>query len=75
MVSREVNTLAFQHTVPVDLVEPTGPDTLVILELNGTRVVARVRPEQARAPGSAMELIFDISKAVFFDPKTEKRLA
>jgi multiple sugar transport system ATP-binding protein len=75
VVSREVNTLAFQHAVPVDLVEPTGPDTLVILELNGTRVVARVRPEQARAPGSAMELVFDISKAVFFDPQTEKRLA
>jgi multiple sugar transport system ATP-binding protein len=75
VVSREVNTLAFQHAVPVDLVEPTGPDTLVIVELNDTRVVARVRPEQAGAPGSAMDFVFDISKAVFFDPQTEKRLA
>jgi multiple sugar transport system ATP-binding protein len=75
VASRPVSGLAYRHAVPVDLVEPTGPDTLVIVELNQTRVVTRVRPEQAQAPGSNMDFVFDISKAVFFDPQTEKRLA
>ena len=75
VVSRHVNGAAFQQAVQVDLVEPTGPDTLVIVELNKTRVVTRVRPEQAQKPGSTMDFVFDTSKAVFFNPQTEKRVA
>ena len=74
-VSRHVNGLAHRRTVPVELVEPTGPDTLVFMQLNETRVASRVRPEQAGPPGSAMDFVFDISKAVFFDPQTERRAA
>jgi multiple sugar transport system ATP-binding protein len=75
VVSRHVDGVAHLRTVPVDMIEPTGPDTLVFMQLNGTRTVARVRPEQAQAPGSSMDFVFDVSKAVFFDPKTEKRAA
>jgi multiple sugar transport system ATP-binding protein len=62
------------HTCKVELVEPTGPDTLVFIRINGEVVCCRVRPEQACRANDSMELAFNLSKAVFFDPKTEKRI-
>jgi multiple sugar transport system ATP-binding protein len=58
----------------VELVEPTGPDTLVFIRINGEIACSRVRPEQACQANDSMELAFNLSKAVFFDPKTEKRI-
>jgi multiple sugar transport system ATP-binding protein len=58
----------------INLVEPTGPDTLLFTELNGTAVCARVRPEHACRAGETMELSMNLSKAVFFDPDSEKRI-
>ena len=75
LVSAHANGFAHRRAIPIEMVEPTGPDTLVFIQLNGTRVVSRVRPEQAPAPGSTVELVFDVSKVVFFDPETEKRAA
>ena len=57
------------------LTEPTGPDTLVLVPLNGKEITCRIHPEHARAPGENIELMFDLSKAVYFDPKTELRIA
>ncbi|MFO1322386.1 MAG: sn-glycerol-3-phosphate ABC transporter ATP-binding protein UgpC [Burkholderiales bacterium] len=74
-VSPHVDGVAHRRSVPVEMLEPTGPDTLVFLQLNGTRVTARVRPEQAKPAGSTMDFVFDMSKAVFFDPTTDKRIA
>jgi multiple sugar transport system ATP-binding protein len=62
------------HRCKVELLEPTGPDTLVFIRLNGVVVCCRVRPDQVRPPGDSMELAFNLSKAVFFDPDTEKRI-
>ena len=59
----------------VEITEPTGPDTLVLIHLNGKEVTCRVHPNEARAPGEDMELAFDMSKVVFFDPKSEARIA
>jgi len=59
----------------VELTEPTGPDTLVLIRVNGTDVTCRVLPQHARRHGEAMDLAFDVSKAVFFEPGTERRLA
>ncbi len=58
----------------VDIIEPTGPDTLIFIRLNGKKVVCRSRPEAAAAPAEMMELMFDMSKALFFDPHTEERI-
>jgi len=54
---------------------PTGPDTLVLVSRNGKPVTCRLHPTQARAAGEETELASDMSKVVFFDPKTEERLA
>jgi len=62
-------------TLPVRLTEPTGPDTLVLVGLNGKETTCRVHPEHAAEPGREMEFMFDLSKAVYFDPATEQRVA
>jgi multiple sugar transport system ATP-binding protein len=59
----------------VEIVEPTGPDTLVTVTLNGVRAVARCHPSAAGHPGSSMQLVLDPSKAVLFDPVSENRLS
>jgi multiple sugar transport system ATP-binding protein len=61
--------------VRVDVIEPTGPDTLVYAQVNGKRIVSRVHPASNPQPLTNMTLLFDVSKAVLFDPKTEERLA
>ncbi|MBN9496183.1 MAG: sn-glycerol-3-phosphate ABC transporter ATP-binding protein UgpC [Alphaproteobacteria bacterium] len=60
--------------VKVDLVEPTGPDTLVFTELNGRRALCRVHPGAEPRPGQSAKLAFDLSKSVLFDPVTGARL-
>jgi multiple sugar transport system ATP-binding protein len=58
----------------VQVVEPTGPDTLVMVPFNDTEVTCRVHPAAARKPGETMPLTVDLSKAILFDPDTETRL-
>ncbi len=65
---------AYARKFRIELVEPTGPDTLLFVRINGETVCCRVRPEQACAAGESMELGFDLSKAVFFDPDSGKRI-
>ena len=65
----------FNAECRVDIVEPTGPDTLVFIRLNDTKCICRVHPGAAAQPGETMHLAFDMSKAVFFDAETEQRIA
>lgn len=58
----------------VEIIEPTGPDTLVFVHLNGKEVVCRVHPLKAKLPGEVQRIAVDLSKAVVFDPKTEARI-
>ncbi len=64
-----------QIEVKVDVIEPTGPDTLVFAQVNGKRTVSRVHPASNPQPDQNMVLLFDVSKAVLFDPATEARIA
>ncbi|MGI4983558.1 MAG: ABC transporter ATP-binding protein [Janthinobacterium lividum] len=58
-----------------DVLEPTGPDTLLFFQLNGARVISRVHPGAVTALGRDVPLWFDVSKAVLFDAATEARIA
>ncbi|MFD2366590.1 ABC transporter ATP-binding protein [Pseudoduganella sp. GCM10020061] len=58
----------------LELLEPTGPDTLAVTTLNGARVTCRIHPAAAAAPGKPLRLAFDLSRAVLFDPATELRI-
>lgn len=61
--------------VRVDMIEPTGPDTLVFSQINGQRLVSRVHPASNPLPHTHLTLLFDVSNAVLFDKVTEERLA
>ncbi len=69
------NPHVVSRSAKIGVVQPTGPDTLVLIHLNGTPVTCRVHPEAAPHPGQSMSLMFDLSKLVFFDPKSEKRIS
>ncbi len=58
----------------IESIEPTGADTLVTARINGVKTVCRVHPKAECQVGSLMPLQFDMSNAVFFDPKTEQRI-
>jgi multiple sugar transport system ATP-binding protein len=55
---------------PVEVVEPTGPDTMIVFTVGGVELIARVRPEDARDAGSSFTFEADMSKAKLFDAKT-----
>lgn len=59
----------------VDIVEPTGPDTLVFTTVNGARVLSRVSPDVRPRPGQTVSLIFDVANALLFDPESGARIA
>ena len=58
----------------VEVVEPTGPDTLVFVELNQTKVCCRLAPDDAPQVGQTLELQFDPSKVLLFDAQSGERL-
>jgi multiple sugar transport system ATP-binding protein len=60
-------------TVQVDVVEPTGPDTLAVFSMGGAEVIARLEPFAATA-GERLRLSIKTDKVVVFDPATETRL-
>ena len=59
----------------VDIIEPTGPDTLVFVKINEKKVTCRVHPNAAKRPGETMKLMLDMSSAIFFDPNTELQIS
>ncbi|MFZ6645525.1 ABC transporter ATP-binding protein [Undibacterium sp. TJN25] len=58
----------------INLVEPTGPDTLLTTRLNGAAVTCRAHPREAVLPGHTMMLSFNLSKAALFDPASGERI-
>ena len=60
-------------TVDIDVLEPTGPDTLAVFSMGGVEVIARLEPFAATA-GESLRLSVKSDKVVIFDPATEQRL-
>jgi multiple sugar transport system ATP-binding protein len=58
----------------VDVVEPTGPDTLVILNADGQMVTARLGARERPTVGDRISLLVDTAAASLFDPATEQRI-
>ena len=59
----------------VEVVEPAGADTYVVTRLGGREVIGRMRSDMQVAPHSTVPFAFNMDKAVFFDPKSELRIA
>ena len=58
----------------VQVIEPTGPDTLVFVNLNDSKVCCRMAPDDAPQVGQSLNLQFDPSKVLLFDANTGERL-
>src|SRR5690606_20231968 len=58
----------------VQVVEPTGPDTMVFVSLNQTKVCCRLAPDAAPAPGQSLTLQLEPDKVLLFDARTGERL-
>lgn len=59
----------------VEVVEPTGPDTMVVFNSAGKEIVGTL-PASFRAPeGTTMDIALRMSEAVFFDTETTLRIS
>ncbi|OEO32559.1 sugar ABC transporter ATP-binding protein [Devosia insulae DS-56] len=61
-------------TGTVDVVEPTGPDTMVILSIGGQLLTARLGSRDRPKLGDTMTLAVDTAAINLFDPDTGDRI-
>ncbi|WP_418125717.1 ABC transporter ATP-binding protein [Variovorax sp. 160MFSha2.1] len=59
----------------VQVVEPTGADTLVLLDIDGHDFTARLAPDVTLTAGARARFSVDLSKVVFFDVESEELIA
>jgi len=62
-------------TARVEMVEPTGAETMALLTLAGTQAVARMDAQSRPPVGTLAEFSLDLGKACLFDVSTERRIA
>jgi ABC-type sugar transport systems, ATPase components len=60
---------------PVEMVEPTGAETIVLLRLGGESVLARITPDIRPTPGAPASFALDTRRICLFDPTTERLIA
>ncbi|MGF6590608.1 ABC transporter ATP-binding protein [Pseudomonas sp. 2835] len=58
----------------VQITEPTGPDLLVFVMLNQTKVCCRLAPDVPTQVGDTLNLQFDPARVLLFDAATGERL-
>ncbi|WP_421423584.1 ABC transporter ATP-binding protein [Agrobacterium rosae] len=59
----------------IDVVEPTGPDTMLTTLIGGQTVVARTEPRFAGRRGDPISFTLDPASVNLFDSKTELRIS
>lgn len=70
-----------EHTPPViidatvEMTEPTGAETIVMLRLAGERAIGRVAPDTRLSVGKVERFSIDARKLCLFDPKSERLIA
>jgi multiple sugar transport system ATP-binding protein len=70
-----VDTLKCTLDAQVEVIEPTGADTLVVLKLGEQELTARLAPDVVLNSGQQAQFTVDLSKLVCFDAKTELLIA
>ena len=61
----------FTITATVDLVEPMGSEIYLYFSAGRNNLIVRVSNQDTATANQDLQLVFDMSKAHFFDPKTE----
>ena len=59
-------------TVPVELVEPTGAETMAVMRFGDLEVVGRFDPDGAPKMGENITLGVDMAHACLFEPSTQR---
>jgi multiple sugar transport system ATP-binding protein len=59
-------------SAPVEVVEPTGAETIAVLRIGDREVVGRFSPDAAPRMGEEMQLAVDMTRACLFDPATHR---
>ncbi|WP_445683085.1 ABC transporter ATP-binding protein [Solibacillus sp. FSL H8-0538] len=60
--------------VKVQVAELTGAEIMIYTALDDQSFVAKINADSTAKPGDNIQLVFDLTKAHFFDPETEKRI-
>ncbi|MCY1298966.1 TOBE domain protein [compost metagenome] len=58
----------------VQVLEPTGPDTLAFVEINQTKACVRLAPDSPARVGDTLDLQFAPDKVLLFDAQSGERL-
>jgi multiple sugar transport system ATP-binding protein len=66
---------ALTIAAPVEMIEPTGAETIVVLRLGHDRALGRVSPDLRYRVGETARFAVDTRKITLFDPATGDRLA
>jgi len=61
-------------SAPVEMIEPTGAETIVVLRLGEERALARVSPDLRHRLGETATFAVDTRKISLFDPGTGARI-
>jgi len=61
----------FMLTATVDLVEPMGSEIYLYFSIKRNNFIVRVSNQDTATVNQDVQLVFDMSKAHFFDPRTE----
>jgi multiple sugar transport system ATP-binding protein len=59
-------------TVPVELVEPTGAETMAVMRVGDTEIVGRFDPDDAPKMGENITLGVDMAHICLFEPATQR---
>jgi multiple sugar transport system ATP-binding protein len=59
----------------IEVLEPTGADTMAVASIGAIAVTARLKPGELRRTGQPVRLAVDMGRASLFDPVTEMRIA
>jgi len=59
-------------TAPVELVEPTGAETMAVMRVGDLEVLGRFDPDGAPRTGENITLGVDMAHACIFDPETQR---
>jgi multiple sugar transport system ATP-binding protein len=54
----------------IEVIEPTGADTLAVLDLGGHEFTVRLEPDVTLASNQSARFLVDLSKMVCFDAQT-----
>jgi multiple sugar transport system ATP-binding protein len=61
--------------VPVEMVEPTGAETIVLMRFGAEKVLGRIAPDIRMPTGAMADFAVDTRKICLFDPTTERLIA